>query len=436
MPPLPADPSRAFAGGFYKMFRDSIEIEVIAGSGGDGVVSFFREKYIPKGGPDGGDGGKGGDVYLRASEHVDSLAKVSRRRYKAPSGAHGQGGNRHGRSGEDLFIEVPLGTRVFDAETGDLLADLVEPGQTVRVAKGGEGGRGNAAFVSPTRQAPRFAEAGLPGERRRLRLELLSLADVGLVGYPNAGKSSLLAALTNARPKVASYPFTTLTPNLGVVEDEEGLRRFTLADIPGIIEGASEGKGLGLEFLRHIARTRVLLYVLDASTDPGAALKTLLAEVEAYDPGLRGRPALVALNKTDLLEADETELWIEDLARFGVAVVPVSAKTGAGLSELKGALFALLEKAPRVRPAEPKPRVEVPAGIRVREVAEGVFEVEAPQIEQAVARIKGDLFEAMPYLQPKFRRWGLEEALRSAGVRAGDTVRIGPLEFEYIPDRE
>ena len=416
------------------MFRDRIEIEVTAGRGGDGVVSFFREKFIPKGGPDGGDGGRGGSVYLRASEHVDSLAKVSRRHYKAAPGAHGQGGTRHGRAGEDLYIEVPLGTRVFDAETGELLADLGEPGQTVLVARGGEGGRGNAAFTSPTRQAPRFAEAGLPGERRRLRLELLSLADVGLVGYPNAGKSSLLAALTRARPKVADYPFTTLTPNLGVVEDEEGMRRFTLADIPGIIEGASEGKGLGLEFLRHVARTRGLLFVLDASEDPEAALGTLLREVKAYDPELLRRPALVALNKVDLLEEGEAELWAEELARFGFPVVPISAKTGEGLPALKEALFALLEKAPKIRPAEPKPREEVEAGIRVREVEEGVFEVEAPEIERAVARIKGDLFEAMPYLHEKFKRLGLEEALRRAGVRAGDTVRVAGLEFEYIPD--
>ncbi len=418
------------------MFRDAIEIEVTAGSGGDGVVSFFREKYRPKGGPDGGDGGRGGDVYLRASEHVDSLAKVSRRRYRAPSGAHGQGGERHGRAGADLYIEVPVGTRVFDAETGELLADLVAPGQTVRVARGGEGGRGNAAFKSPTRQAPRFAEAGLPGERRRLRLELLSLADVGLVGYPNAGKSSLLAALTRARPKIADYPFTTLAPNLGVVEDEAGLRRFTLADIPGIIEGASEGKGLGLDFLRHIARTRVLLYVLDAGEDPVRGLGALLKEVEAYDPGLRRRPSLVALNKTDLVGEEEELGRLEAaLARFGRPVVAVSALTGAGLSTLKAALFSLLEKAPRIEPARPAPKREEPRGIRVREVAEGVFEVDAPPIERAVARIKGDLFEAMPYLQPQFRRWGLEDALKAAGVRAGDTVRIGPLEFEYIPER-
>ncbi len=417
------------------MFRDAIEIEVTAGRGGDGVVSFFREKYIPKGGPDGGDGGKGGDVYLRASKDVDSLAKVSRRHYKAPSGAHGQGGERHGRAGDDLVIEVPLGTRVFDAESGELIADLVEHGQTALVARGGEGGRGNAAFKSPTRQAPRFAEAGLPGEKRRLRLELLSLADVGLVGYPNAGKSSLLAALTRARPKVASYPFTTLTPNLGVVEDEEGLERFTLADIPGIVEGASRGKGLGLDFLRHVARTRVLLYVLDAADAPEEALATLLAEVVAYDPALGKRPALVALNKVDLLGEDALEPLVRRLAVRGLPLLPVSAKTGAGLAELKTALFAFLEKAPRIEPEKPKPRRKVAAGIRVREVEEGVFEVEAPEIERMLARIKGDLFEAMPYLQPKFRRLGLEDALQAAGVRAGDTVRIGPLEFEYIPDR-
>ncbi len=416
------------------MFRDKIEIEVIAGRGGDGAVSFFREKYIPKGGPDGGDGGRGGDVYLRASDQVGSLAKISRRRYKAPSGGHGEGGGRAGRAGEDLWIEVPLGTRVYDAETGEIIADLVEAGQSVRVARGGEGGRGNAAFATPTRQSPRFAEAGLPGERRRLVLELLSLADVGLVGYPNAGKSSLLAAMTRAQPKVADYPFTTLVPNLGVLLSEDGLRRLTMADIPGIIEGAHEGRGLGLDFLRHIARTRLLLYTLDATEAPAEVLETLQREVEAYDPDLRRRPALVALNKVDLLEAPEVDRLVDDLTRFGLPVLPISAKTGAGLDALAQTLFALLEKAPKIRPVTPKRRERVQAGLRVRQVEMGVFEVESPEIEQAVLRIRGDLLEAMEYLQTRFKRLGLEAALKRAGVRAGDTVRVAGLEFEYVPD--
>ena len=232
------------------MFQDVLVITVAAGRGGDGAVSFRREKFVPKGGPDGGDGGRGGSVYLRARGSVDSLSRLSKRTYKAEDGEHGRGSQQHGRGGEDLVIEVPRGTRVFDADTGELLADLTEEGQTVLVARGGAGGRGNMHFVTPTRQAPRFAEAGEEGEKRRLRLELMLIADVGLVGYPNAGKSSLLAAMTRAHPKIAPYPFTTQSPNLGVVEVSEE-ERFTLADIPGIIEGASEGKGLGLEFLRH-----------------------------------------------------------------------------------------------------------------------------------------------------------------------------------------
>jgi len=414
------------------MFRDTLEITVAAGHGGDGVVSFFREKYIPKGGPDGGDGGRGGSVYLKAGSSVDSLAKLSKRSYKAERGQHGKGKGMDGRAGKDLVIEVPLGTRVYDADTGELLADLVQEGQTVRVARGGEGGLGNAHFATATRQAPRFALGGLPGEKRRLRLELRLIADVGLVGYPNAGKSSLLAALTRARPKVADYPFTTLSPNLGVVEGE--LERFTLADIPGIVEGASRGRGLGLDFLRHISRTRLLLYVLDATQDPAAALAALRHEVGAYDPELLRRPSLVALNKADLLDEDEVGARVHELAAEGLAVVPTSAVTRAGLDELVATLFQLLPAAPQpTAPPGPRVREEVPA-LEVREVEEGVYEVRAPELEQLIGRIRGELFEAAEWLQGEFRRRGVEPALKARGVRAGDTVRIGDLEFEYIPE--
>ncbi len=414
------------------MFRDTLDITVAAGHGGDGVVSFFREKYIPKGGPDGGDGGRGGSVYLKAGSGVDSLARLSKRHYKAERGQHGRGKGMAGRSGRDLVVEVPLGTRVYDAETGELLADLVEEGQTALVARGGEGGLGNAHFATATRQAPRFALGGLPGEKRKLRLELRLIADVGLVGYPNAGKSSLLAALTRARPKVADYPFTTLSPNLGVVEGE--LQRFTLADIPGIVEGASEGRGLGLDFLRHISRTRLLLYVLDASEDPAQALATLRDEVGAYDPDLLRRPSLVALNKIDLLREEEAAARVHELAAAGLPVVPTSALTGAGLGELKQAIFQLLPAAPQpATPAGPRVREEVPA-LEVREVEEGVFEVRAPELEQLIGRIRGEFFEAAEWLQGEFRRRGVEPALKARGVRAGDTVRIGDFEFEYIPE--
>lgn len=415
------------------MFQDVLVITVAAGRGGNGAVSFRREKFVPKGGPDGGDGGRGGSVYLRARGSVDSLSRLSKRTYKAEDGEHGRGSQQHGRGGEDLVIEVPRGTRVFDADTGELLADLTEEGQTVLVARGGAGGRGNMHFVSPTRQAPRFAEAGEEGEKRRLRLELMLIADVGLVGYPNAGKSSLLAAMTRAHPKIAPYPFTTLSPNLGVVEVSEE-ERFTLADIPGIIEGASEGKGLGLEFLRHIARTRVLLYVLDAADEPLKTLETLRKEVGAYDPALLRRPSLVALNKVDLLEEEAVKALADALAREGLAVLPVSALTGAGLPALKEALHALVRSTPPPEMPKPVPRKEVQAGVEVVPVAEGVYEVRAPEVERYLARIKGDLMEAAGYLQEVFRRQGVEAALRAKGVRAGDLVRIGGLEFEYIPE--
>ncbi len=414
------------------MFRDTLEITVAAGHGGDGVVSFFREKYIPKGGPDGGDGGRGGSVYLKAGSGVDSLAKLSKRNYKAERGQHGKGKGMDGRAGKDLVIEVPLGTRVYDADSGELLADLVEEGQTALVARGGEGGLGNAHFATATRQAPRFALGGLPGEKRRLRLELRLIADVGLVGYPNAGKSSLLAALTRARPKVADYPFTTLSPNLGVVEGE--YERFTLADIPGIIEGASEGRGLGLDFLRHISRTRLLLYVLDATQDPQATLAALRREVGAYDPDLLRRPGLVALNKTDLLDDVAVAERVRELAAAGLAVIPVSAVTGAGLDDLVTTLFQLLPRAPQLQTPPEGRRREVVPGLAVREVEEGVFEVADFELEQLVGRIRGELFEAAEWLQGEFKRRGVDAALRARGVRAGDTVRIGEIEFEYIPE--
>ncbi|WP_038071209.1 GTPase ObgE [Thermus scotoductus] len=416
------------------MFRDVLTITVAAGKGGDGAISFRREKFVPKGGPDGGDGGRGGSVYLRARGSVDSLSELSKRTYKAEDGEHGKGSGQHGRAGQDLYIEVPRGTRVYDADTGELLGDLTEEGQVLLVARGGEGGRGNLHFVTPTRQAPRFAEAGEEGEKRRLRLELMLIADVGLVGYPNAGKSSLLSATTRAHPKIAPYPFTTLSPHLGVVEvgEEEG-ERFTLADIPGIIEGASQGKGLGLEFLRHIARTRVLLYVLDVAEEPLKTFRTLRKEIEAYDPALLRRPGLIALNKADLLTPKEVEERVAELAQEGLPVLPVSALTGEGLATLKEALLSLVKATPAPELPRPAPRVLVEAGVEVVPLEEGVYEVRSPALERYLSRLKGDLSEAAGYLQEVFRRQGVEAALKAKGVRAGDIVRIAGREFEYIP---
>jgi len=414
------------------MFRDTLQITLTAGRGGDGCISFWREKYIEKGGPDGGDGGDGGSIILRALGQVDSLSNLSKRVYKAENGQHGMGKGMFGRAGADLIVEVPRGTRVFDAETGELLADLTEEGQTLVAAKGGEGGWGNVRYVTPTRQAPRFAQAGEPGEKRRLRLELMLLADVGLVGYPNAGKSSLLTALTHAHPKIASYPFTTLAPNLGVIERD--MERITMADIPGIIEGAAQGKGLGLEFLRHIARTRVLLYVLDGSEKPVETLKTLRAELKSYDPELLTRPSLVALNKTDLLLLEETEEITDELVGVGLPVLATSSTLRQGLSELVDALFALVEAAPKPKLETPKPRPQAPEYINVTEVEEGVYQLEAPHLQKHLDRLKGDLMEATGYLQELFRRYRVEQALKAKGVRAGDTVRFGDQEFEYIPE--
>jgi GTP-binding protein len=409
-------------------FRDLLEIEVVAGRGGDGAISFWREKYIPKGGPDGGHGGDGGSVFLRALAQVDSLAILSQRRYRAEDGAHGQGKAKDGARGRDLIIEVPRGTRVFEAESGALLADLVEEGQTLLVARGGEGGRGNRAFVTPTRQAPRFAELGLPGEAKRLRLELLLIADVGLVGYPNAGKSSLLAAMSRARPRIATYPFTTLAPQLGVIEDEPPI---TVADLPGIIEGAAQGRGLGLQFLRHIARTRLLLFVLDATEAPRATLEVLRKELQAYDPSLLRRPFLVALNKVDLLSPEALAQALQELAEE--PTLPISALHRDGLEALIEALRMRLPRvqlAPAVTASPPAPA----ASLELEELAQGVYRVRAPALELQIQRLKGDLREASGYLAELFRRYGLEELLQRRGVRAGDTVILGEEEFEYIPE--
>ena len=434
------------------MFRDTLEINVAAGNGGDGCISFWRERFIAKGGPDGGDGGNGGSIILEALGQVDSLSNISKRQFKADSGQHGMGKGLFGRGGEDLTIQVPRGTRVFDADTGELLADLIEEGQTFVAAKGGKGGWGNPRFVTPTRQGPRFAEAGEPGEKRKLRLELMLLADVGLAGYPNAGKSSLLAALTNAKPKIANYPFTTLAPNLGVlvrgesvrIDDEPGWvkmdgdrkweERITIADIPGIIEGAAQGEGLGLEFLRHIARNRVLLYVLDGSDKPVETLAMLQAEIRSYDPSVLARQAMIVLNKIDLMSPEEVSEAVAELSRSGLAVLTASITEGQGLSEIVDALFALVAAAPKPQMAIPKPKTEAAQHITVNELEPGVFEVDAPQVQRHLDRLKGDLMEANGYLQELFKRYRIETALKAKGVRAGDTVRFGKQEFEYIPE--
>src|SRR5690606_11272512 len=370
-------------------FRDVLDITVQGGKGGDGGLSFLRLMYIPKGGPDGGHGGRGGSVILRAVDDVTSLDRlVGRTHFRAPVGQQGEGRNKAGASGADLYVDVPVGTMATDLDTGELVADLVEVGETAVVAKGGEGGRANASFATSTRRAPRFAEFGTPGEKRRLRLELRTIADVGLVGYPNAGKSSLLAALSNAAPAIASYPFTTLSPNLGVIERDGGLERFTMADIPGIIEDAHLGKGLGLDFLRHISRTRLLVYVLDAAEEPEETLRALRRELEAYDPGLLERPAMILLNKVDLLEGleEEVERQERELAAWGLPVLTASALEGQGLDEVRDALFELLPPRPAPVRAQPERRVTVAPLEVKRDMSGQGWVITGTEIEAVVAR--------------------------------------------------
>lgn len=321
-------------------FVDEATIYVRSGDGGRGCVSFRREKFVPRGGPDGGDGGKGGDVIILADPHMTSLLDFKyKREFIARRGEHGKGKKCHGRNAPDLIIKVPVGTVLKDERTGEVIADLTEPGQKVVVARGGRGGRGNARFATPTNQAPRFAEPGEKGEERWIRLELKLLADVGIIGLPNAGKSTLISRISAARPKVAPYPFTTLTPSLGVVRLEED-KTFVVADIPGLIEGAHRGKGLGLRFLRHIERTRLLLHVIDVtSSSPIADFDTITKEMSSFNPKLLEKEQVVALNKIDLVEDERViERVRKAFEERGIEAYPVSALTGEGMERLLEAI--------------------------------------------------------------------------------------------------
>jgi GTP-binding protein len=415
------------------VFFDEAKIYVRGGDGGNGCVSFRREKFVPFGGPNGGNGGKGGDVYLVASAHLNTLIQFQRKvHFKAERGEHGRGKDQFGKSGEDLFIQVPTGTVVFDAETGELIADLTEDGQKALVARGGRGGRGNASFATPTNQAPRIAEKGEPGQERWLRLELRLIADVGIVGAPNAGKSTLLAAVSAARPKIADYPFTTLIPNLGVVEVDGAT--FVMADIPGLIEGAHQGAGLGDKFLRHIRRTRVLVHLLDgAAPDPLADFAAINRELELFSPDLARKPQIVALNKMDLPEAQEK--WprvARALKRQGYDALAISAATGEGVQALLRQVAATL----RELPAEPAPEQKVfrpkPDEDAFEIVREGGYwRVKGIKVERAAAMTNWDLDEAVLRFQRLLDGMGITEALREAGVGPGDTVVIGDAVLEW-----
>lgn len=409
-------------------FVDEARFVVRGGRGGDGSVSFNREKYKPRGGPDGGRGGDGGSVVLRATEDVSTLEPYAYRKLvRAGRGGHGSGNNRAGQRGEDVTLEVPVGTLVFDE--GGLLADLSESGASFVVARGGEGGRGNASFATSTRQAPAFRERGLPGEEREVRLELRVLSDVGLVGLPNAGKSSLLAALSAARPKVGAYPFTTLVPKLGVV-DESGYRSpFVVADIPGLIAGASEGRGLGNRFLRHVARARLLALVLDASEDPEGAEGTLRTEL--YAAGLSRKPSVLVLNKIDLLDSELREY----LSREFPEAVQVSAATGEGVEDFRN----LLEEKTRelghdlAAAATEDHRVFRPTwqGLRVEPEEQGVYSVSGEEVERIALKTDWNSPEGVEHFQRELERRGVVSALRRAGAEPGDEVRIGETVFDF-----
>src|SRR4051812_39963714 len=425
------------------MLYDKARIFVQAGGGGDGAMSFRREAHVPHGGPDGGNGGRGGDVVLVCDPSLRDLQSYKRKaHYRARRGGHGQGALRHGATGESLEVRVPPGT-VVSGEDGHVF-DLVRPGQRVVVARGGGGGRGNKHFAHATRQAPRFAEKGVPGEEGWLELRLKLLADVGLVGLPNAGKSSLLRRLTRAAPKVADYPFTTLEPALGVMERDE--RQLVLADIPGLIEGASEGAGLGHEFLAHVERTRLLVHVLELApldgSDPEANWRTIEAELRAHDERLARLPRVLALSKADLVTPHDAEAardaWRERLGDDAPVVVTSSA-TGQGLDALAGELFARVPEEPTVtgeagelaehmtfRPAAER-------GFRVERTGDGAFRVIGRGIDRLVARYDLENDEALAHVEGTLERIGVVRALEDAGFEPGDDVEIGGVVFELHP---
>lgn len=415
---------------------DLVQIRVISGSGGKGAVSFRREKFVPRGGPDGGDGGNGADVILQADNGLTTLAHFRHRKvYKADSGQPGSIRDRHGANGKPLVLKVPVGTVVKRAED-DVAWDLDEHGKQVVVARGGEGGRGNARFANSIRQAPHFAEKGLPGESFELTLELKLLADVGIVGLPNAGKSTLLRAASRATPDVGAFPFTTLEPVLGVVD--LGMDSFVMADLPGLIEGAHAGVGLGHQFLRHIERTQVLVHLLDASAeDPVKDYETIRNELALYDESLAARPEIVALNKLDLPDARERAAAIKEKLPQEREVLEISGATGEGVRELLYLLFRIVkerreEEQARAVDSKPLPVLRPKERDRLEVFQDGdEFVVRGARAEEAALKLGASGDEALDELQQRLRRMGLEKAMRRVGARPGDRVRVGDVEIEW-----
>lgn len=426
------------------MFIDEVKINVKAGDGGAGCAAFRREAHVPKGGPDGGDGGPGGDVVLEADGTLSTLIDYHyKRHFKAQRGTHGKGSSRDGAHGDDLVLKVPKGTLVRDSETGEIVGDLTREGQRLVVARGGGGGRGNKHFVTSTRRAPTFAELGEPGEERWIELELKLLADAALVGLPSVGKSSLIARMSAARPKIADYPFTTLVPNLGVVS--AGDRSFVVADIPGLIEGASEGAGLGHAFLRHIERTALILHVVDLSgsyegRDPLEDIRIIDGELEAHAAELAERPQIMVGNKADVDGAAENSARVAEwAAERERQYFEVSAVTGEGIGPLTRAVaeavYEIRSAAAEYEPPEFEAEyIHVPAAdreIAVERAMDGGWDVTGVGIERVVIKTDMHNEEAVAYLQRRLQKMGIENRLLAAGAKDGDTVHIGPVSFEF-----
>ena len=420
------------------MFVDTAKIRIKAGNGGNGACTFHREKYVNAGGPDGGDGGKGGNVVFVGDTNISSLIDFKfKKRYIAENGKNGAGSNMTGKSAPDLVIKVPVGTLIREAETGRILADISDREPHI-VAKGGKGGWGNQHFASPTRQIPKFAKPGFPGEEFEVTLELKLLADVGLVGFPNVGKSTLISVVSAAKPEIANYPFTTLTPVLGVVKMDAG-SSFVMADIPGLIEGASEGVGLGHDFLRHVERCRLILHVVDISAtdgrDPIDDYKQINYELEKFNPELAKRPQIVALNKADASIEEMIDEFNEFAEENGFKTYLISAATGEGVQELVNAVAAELAKLP------PIVRYETEAPVREEitskqefkiHIEDGIYVVEAPWLMHALGFVDLDDYESLQYFQRVLRLSGIIDELERMGINEGDTVSILDIEFDYM----
>ena len=425
------------------MFADRAKIIIKSGKGGDGHVSFRREKYVPNGGPDGGDGGKGGDVIFVVDKGLNTLTDYRhKRKFAAEPGQEGGKKNCHGKNGADLILKVPEGTVIKDAATDKVIADMSGDNQLVVVLKGGKGGLGNQNFATATMQAPKYAQPGQDAIEIEVKLELKVIADVGLVGFPNVGKSTFLSRVTNAQPKIANYHFTTLQPNLGVVDMDEGFG-FVIADIPGLIEGASEGVGLGHEFLRHIERTKVMIHVVDAAgtegRDPIADIKAISRELEAYNPELLKKPQVIAANKVDAIYGDENEIITALRAEFekdGIKVFPISAVSGQGLKELLYEVKNLLAKCPKEpvvyeQEFDPAASFFKDEPFTVEKDKEGAFVVEGPKIEKMLGYTNIESEKGFLFFQRFMKEQGILEALEENGIEEGDTVKMYGFVFDY-----